>query len=189
MTSSSIRPLGLPSGSIRAILALIIVTVACQQMLSGTTPSLLLSETLMIVLTYYFTIRQHFSINNKLETITVETNPLWLPRGSIRTLIIVAFIITVLSLIAQGRLFNSNVLGMLIPFAAYLLGNFFRNKKISYFTFPHWFNQMLVHITGLLVILIGLILLVLAFNNLLPIVPEWIASLLLSAIVYYFGVR
>lgn len=73
--------------------------------------------------------------------------------------------------------------------ARYLLGNFFRNKKISYLTFPHWFNQILVHITGLLVILIGFTLLFLAFNNLLPIIPEWIASMLLSVIIYYFGVR
>jgi len=197
MTTSTIYPLGLPQGSIRAILALIIVTVACQQMLSGAIPSLLLSETLMIVLTYYFTTRQHDVVNTSVSIKpTVEivrstaSNPLWLPRGSIRSLIIAAFFITVSGLIAQGRLLDSNVLGMLIPFAAYLLGGVFRrNKKLDSDNPPSWFSQMLAHFMGLMVILMGLTLLYLAFYDILPIVPEWVASLLLSIIVYYFGAR
>jgi hypothetical protein len=199
MSHLLVHPLGLPKGSIRAILALIIVIIACQQMLNGAVPNLLLSETLMIVLTHYFTARQHNSDDHKINVINkpvVETirlnepNPLWLPRGSIRILIVTAFIITVLGLIEQGRLFDSNVLGMLIPFAAYLLGSLLkRNKTINADYSNSWFMQILIHITALIAILIGFLLLFLAFNNLLSTLPEWIASLLLSAILYYFGSR
>lgn len=198
MNHSHIRPLGLPNGSIRAILALIIVTVACQQMLSGAIPNLLLSETLMIVLTYYFTTRQQTNTNTQtinpppiaIENITItKSNPLWLPRGSIRILIIIAFCITVLGLIEQERLFDSNVLGMLIPFAAYLFGSLLRYNKTDKDTPPSWLMRMSAHILGLIVILIGITLLYLAFHNLLPILPEWIESLLLSTILYYFGTR
>lgn len=196
MNNSLIHPLGLPKGSIRAILALIIVTVACQQMLSGAVPSLLLSETLMIVLTYYFTMRQQLIINPQVtiepaieSVIVTKSNPLWLPRGSIRTLIIAAFFITVLGVMEQGRLLDSNVLGMLVPFAAYLLGGLLRNNRPANDAPPGWFARMLAHILGLAVIFIGFTLLYLAFNNLLPILPEWISSLLLSAILYYFGAR
>jgi hypothetical protein len=79
---------------------------------------------------------------------------------------------------------------MLIPFAAYLLGSLLkRNKTINADYSNSWFMQILIHITALIAILIGFLLLFLAFNNLLSTLPEWIASLLLSAILYYFGSR
>lgn len=129
--------LGLPRGSVRAIIALVVVSVACLQMLNGSTQNLLLAETLMIVLTHYFTVRQQVCIDtsthNKASNINTvpidEAHPLWLPRGSIRSIISLAAIVTVVMLIGQGRLLDSNVLTLLIPFASYLLGFLFRSRK------------------------------------------------------------
>jgi hypothetical protein len=47
-------PLGLPSGSIRAALALLIAAVVVVQMARGQEVELLWTETLMIVLAHYF---------------------------------------------------------------------------------------------------------------------------------------
>lgn len=195
--NQTIRPLGLPKGSIRAILALIIVTVACQQILTGVKPSLLLAETLMIVLTHYFTTRRHVQITAymraKLESLgelEVEENPLWLPRGSVRGLISLAFVITVVLLIGQGRLFDPDVWTILLPFAAYLFGALFgilfRRERAKSSAPPGWFARMFIHLLALFVVFVGITLLFLAFYSNMP---DWVASMLLSAILYYFGTR
>lgn len=196
--SQSFRPLGMPNGSVRAILALTVVIVACQQMLTGGTPSVLLSETLVIVLTHYFAARQNIHIGAKLRAKLKSTGdwpqeekPLWLPHGTIRSLITAAFLITVIMLIEQERLLDSNVLTLLAPFAAYLLGTLLRQKREE----PEsgkprsWFARASLHLSAILVVGSSLILLMLAFNNMLPAINDWIASLLLSTILYYFGTR
>jgi hypothetical protein len=197
MSHSPIRPLGLPTGSIRAILALVVVTVACQQMLRGEPPSLLLAETLMIVLTHYFTSRRQFQIGDALHerllkdgVLPAEENPLWLPKGSVRWLIVAVFGLTVLALLVQGRLFDSNVLVLLGPFAAYLLGAWLgRKRRNPNNAAPGRLKRLFIHLLALVVVLIALLLLLLALNDQLPGLPDWAASLLLSAILYYFGAR
>jgi hypothetical protein len=196
MSNPVIRPLGLPTGSIRALLALVVVSVACQQMLSGEPPSLLLAETLMIVLTHYFTSRRSLQVSVPLRERLiaeglwpVEDNPLWLPRGSVRMLIVAAFVLTVLGLLVQGRVLDSNALTLLGPFAAYLLGAWLGRKRRGDGHPAGWFRRLLVHLLALLAILVGLVLLLLALHDLLPTLPDWVASLLLSAILYYFGSR
>jgi hypothetical protein len=194
--SNPFRPLGLPTGSIRALLALVVVIVACQQMLSSEPPSLLLAETLMIVLTHYFTTRRQIQIGDELRDRLVreglwpaEENPLWLPRGAIRQLIVAAFAVTVVGLIGQGRLLDSNALTLLGPFAAYLLGDWFGRRQRSGDRAPGRFKRLLTHLLALCVVLIGASLLLLALTDALPGLPDWAASLLLSAILYYFGSR
>lgn len=197
MHNQHIKPLGLPHGSVRAIIALVIVTVACHEMLSGATPTLLLAETLMIVLTHYFTVRQQVctdtninKVGSGVATPTDEAHPLWLPRGSIRILIVLAFIITLVMLMSQKRLFDSNVLILLVPFASYLLGFLFRSRKsVDPSSKPSWWKRAYVHILAILAILVSMALLLMAIYNILPIVPDWISSALLSALLYYFGTR
>jgi len=196
MSHPPLRPLGLPTGSVRAILALAVVSVACQQMLRGEPPSLLLAETLMIVLTHYFTSRRQVQIGDALHErllkeglLPAEENPLWLPKGSVRRLIAAAFGLTVLALLVQGRLFDSNVLVLLGPFAAYLLGAWLGRNGGDRNAAPGRFKRLLLHLLALVVVLIALLLLLLAFNDQLPGLPDWAASLLLSAILYYFGAR
>ena len=51
-------PLGLPRGSIRAVLTLLIVSVVIVQMIRGQEVGLLWTETLLIALAHYFTSRR-----------------------------------------------------------------------------------------------------------------------------------
>ncbi|KOR32987.1 hypothetical protein TI05_03810 [Achromatium sp. WMS3] len=194
--NETIQPLGLPTGSIRALLALVVVIVSCQQILSGIEPNLLLSETLMIVLTHYFTTRRYVNITKSLRTqlenrgeLEKEENPLWLPRGSIRSLISIAFGVTVILLITQGRLFDTQAWAILVPFAAYLIGGFFRQSKEKSSKPPNWFRRIFAHLLALIVVFVGISLLYLTFSEGLPKMDEWEASLLLSVILYYFGTR
>jgi len=95
-------PLGLPSGSIRALLALTIVAIVNYQLLTGLKVSLLLSETLMIILAHYFAARRHpiklppelqQQLQNNAAT-QQQAQPLWLPSGSVRLLILMMFGLT-----------------------------------------------------------------------------------------------
>ena len=51
-------PLGLPRGSVRALLTLMIVGVVAAKLIRGLQVELLWTETLMIALAHYFTSRQ-----------------------------------------------------------------------------------------------------------------------------------
>src|SRR6266481_1402574 len=91
-------PLGLPNGSVRALLTLLVVAVVITQVCRQKDIEPLWTETLMIALAHYFTSRRfiHFTpeVIRRLEAeghVEVESNPLYLPRHSIRVLILLAF--------------------------------------------------------------------------------------------------
>ena len=90
--------LGLPSGSIRAILTLMTVAFITIQTARGERVSLLWFESLMIVLAHYFASRRLVQLSPELRTrltkegvLEAEPNPLYLPRYSLRLLIVGAF--------------------------------------------------------------------------------------------------
>ena len=108
------RPLGLPLGSIRALTALTIVAVSVKQILAGEVISLLLAETLLMVLTHYFASRRGHQVPAELHARLVaeghiprQGRPLWLPRYSLRLLILVTILGSALYLFLQGRLWSS----------------------------------------------------------------------------------
>ncbi|MCE9544401.1 MAG: hypothetical protein K8T25_02605 [Planctomycetia bacterium] len=122
-------PLGLPSGSVRALLTLLIVGVVIVEVIRGNPVKLLWTETLMIVLAHYFTSRRFVrlppDVVKQLETaghLESETNPLWLPRHSIRALVILAFVGLAVYQYQEHRLFQAETLSILITVFAYLIG-------------------------------------------------------------------
>lgn len=125
----SVRPLGLPSGSIRAILALTLVGLVCYQTALGRETGLLLSEALMIVLAHYFAARRVVALPPDIErelehrgTLVREANPLWLPRGTVRLVILVAFGLLAMLLAVEGRLLDPVTIGSVGLIFAFLLG-------------------------------------------------------------------
>lgn len=92
-------PLGLPIGSVRALLTLIVMAVVLTNVAWGREVDVLWIETLLIALAHYFTSRRFVSLPpdvvERLEqdgVIERERNPLFLPRNSVRTLIVAAFV-------------------------------------------------------------------------------------------------
>lgn len=122
-------PLGLPAGSVRALLALLIVAVVVVEMLRGHNLDLLWSETLMIVLAHYFATRRKLRIPPDIlrqlqeeNEFSTEPHPLYLPRYTVRLMIILAFLVTAVYLHKQGQLWQPQVLSVLGMVGAYLLG-------------------------------------------------------------------
>ena len=122
-------PLGLPTGSVRALLTLIVVGVVVTKFARGGQPEMLWIETLLIAMAHYFTSRRFVSlppaVMQRLEqegVIEKERQPLYLPRNSIRTIIIGAFVGLGIFLSREQRLFEPSAIALLSMVFAYLLG-------------------------------------------------------------------
>jgi len=136
-------PLGMPIGSVRALLTLIVMAVVISRLARGQEiHDVLWIQTLLIALAHYFTSRRFVSlppdVMARLEQdgiIEHERNPLFLPKNSIRTLIVLAFAGLAAYLYREQRLFNNpTAIGLLGLIFAYLLGCLAR-------TIGNWFNR------------------------------------------------
>ncbi len=122
-------PLGLPRGSIRALLTLLIVAVVLTRLARGQPIEPLWTETLMIALAHYFTSRRFITLPpdlaRRLEAegyVEAEGRPLFLPRYAIRALLVLAFVALAVYLYRQGRLVEGQALPILGVVFAYVLG-------------------------------------------------------------------
>ncbi len=192
------RPLGMPAGSVRALLALSIVLLAAQQLMFANGVGLLMSETLMIVLAHYFASRRMVKLSPKTEAelqkqglIEQEERPLWLPRGAVRTMILVVFALTLGALLMQGRLFDGAVVGTSAILAAYLGGVLWRwiRGGRAREQAPRARLRWLRHLQALAVLLASAVLLLFGLSGVLASLPVWLESVLLALILFYFGAR
>lgn len=133
-------PLGLPTGSVRASLTLIVVAVVVSRVVLGRPMDPLWIETLLIALAHYFTSRRFVSLSptvlQRLEqegVIEKERHPLYLPKNSIRTIIIGAFVGLGIHLYREPRLVTPEAIALLSMVFAYLLGAIVRGIS-SWFT-------------------------------------------------------
>jgi hypothetical protein len=122
-------PLGLPNGSVRALLTLLIVAVVVSQVARGQHVSTLWTETLMIALAHYFSTRRFIKLAPELihqleaeEAVETELHPLYLPNNSIRTIIFAAFLGLAVYLWTQNRLFESEEMAILGVVFAFFFG-------------------------------------------------------------------
>ena len=134
-------PLGLPTGSVRALLTLIIVAVVVTKLSLARELDALWIETLLIALAHYFTSRRFVSLSpevlQRLEqegVIEKERQPLYLPRNSIRTIIVGSFIGLGIYLFREQRLFEAKTIALLSMVFAYLLGGLVRS-------ITHWWTR------------------------------------------------
>ena len=134
-------PLGLPTGSVRALLTLIIVAVVVTKLALARELDALWIETLLIALAHYFTSRRFVSLSpevlQRLEqegVIEKERHPLYLPRNSIRTIIVGSFIGLGIYLFREQRLFETKTIALLSMVFAYLLGGLVRGLS-------HWWTR------------------------------------------------
>lgn len=122
-------PLGLPRGSVRALLTLMIVAVVCLEVGRGRALDPLWTETLAIALAHYFTTRRFLELSPELVRrlkaegyLPDEPKPLYLPGLTVRGLILLAFLALALVLQRQDRLFEPGAASVLGLVGAYLLG-------------------------------------------------------------------
>jgi hypothetical protein len=179
-------PLGLPRGSVRALLTLLIVAVVIVELARGREVELLWTETLMIALAHYFTSRRFIRLSPELihrlteeGQIEAESRPLFLPRYSIRLILIAAFIGLAVYLFRQNRLFDSQAISILGVVFAYLFGILARVRSVR-----GW--------EDLKAIVILLVLLCTAVPYLIDrgdLVPHKMRDITLGLVLFYFGSR
>ena len=134
-------PLGLPTGSIRALLTLVIVAVVVTKITLRRELDALWIESLLIAMAHYFTSRRFVSLPpdvlQKLEqegVIEKERQPLYLPKNSIRSLIVGAFVGLGIYLFREQRLYETQALALLSMIFAYLFGGIVRGLS-------HWWYR------------------------------------------------
>jgi len=127
-------PLGLPVGSVRAILTLFIVAVVTTSVARGEDLDLIWTETLLIAMAHYFTSRRFVALPPDVmkrlqqeKILDQESYPLFLPRHSIRFLILAAFIGLGVYLHQKQKLWNDpRAITLLGIVGAYVLGTMVR---------------------------------------------------------------
>ncbi len=135
-------PLGMPTGSVRALLTLTVVAVVVLNLASGRDDlDIIWIETLLMALAHYFTSRRFVDLPRevrlKLEQDGIledELHPLFLPKHSIRLLLISSFIGLAVYLYQLNRLWEPQAVTLLGMVFAYLLGTMLRG-------FTRWWNR------------------------------------------------
>ena len=121
-------PLWLPPGSVRAFLAMCVVFVTCWLSVKGETVPTEVAEALLMTLAFYFAGRAMTRLSSS-ERQRVEAmragarrwQPLFLPRGTVRFLMVMAFLGLAAYLVHQGgiqRLLKSTALVLVLAFFA-----------------------------------------------------------------------
>lgn len=190
-------PLGLPTGSVRALLTLIVVAVVVARVALGRSPDPLWIETLLIALAHYFTSRRFVSLSpavlQRLEqegVIEKERHPLYLPKNSIRTIIIGSFVGLGIYLYREPKLVTPEAIALLSMVFAYLLGAIVRSVS-------SWFSKRRAQpITGVwgdikALIVLGAII-VAAVPAVLDVgiqLPPLVDRIALGLTLFYFGSR
>ncbi len=190
-------PLGLPTGSVRALLTLIVVAVVVTRVALGRSPDPLWIETLLIALAHYFTSRRFVSLSpavlQRLEqegVIEKERHPLYLPKNSIRTIIIGNFVGLGIYLYREPKLVTPEAIALLSMVFAYLLGAIVRGIS-------SWFSKRRAQpITGVWGDIKALIMLGAIIVAAVPAVfdfglnlPPLVDRIALGLTLFYFGSR
>jgi hypothetical protein len=190
-------PLGLPSGSVRALLTLLIVAVIIVRVARGQEVEPLWTETLMIALAHYFTSRRFIYLSpdvmRRLEAeghIEMEAHPLWLPRHSIRAILMLAFLGLAVYLYQEDRLFQRSALSILGVVLAYLLGVLAR-PVLAWWTggrgkraFQAWED-----LKAAIVLLVLIFVAVAYLLDQVALVPHQVRNATLGMVLFYFGSR
>ncbi|MGA2799682.1 MAG: hypothetical protein ABSE63_19030 [Thermoguttaceae bacterium] len=179
-------PLGLPSGSIRALLTLLIVAVVIVQLGRGHEVELLWTETLMIALAHYFTSRRFIKLPpdviRRLKEegqIEDEAHPLYMPQYTIRAILVLAFAGLAVYLYRQHQLFESQALSILGVVFAYLLGIVARFRTVR-----GWEDLKAAIVLLVLLCTAGAYL-----ANRADLVPHQLRDITLGLVLFYFGSR
>lgn len=194
-------PLGLPSGSVRALLTLVVVGVACADIIAHKTIEPIWTETLMVALAYYFTSRRFMQLPpevlQKLENdgvITKEPLPLYLPKGTIRIAILAAFAGVFAYQFQKNELLSGDAskdtFPIFITLMAYFAGTTVRgvlswwNRGRNVPASRWWADTKAVTVLGAL----GLT----AFLQIVGqqhMAPVWLENITMAMVLFYFGSR
>jgi hypothetical protein len=174
-----------------------ILAVVVHEIVLGREVAVIWTETLVIALAYYFTYRRFVMLSpnvlSRLEqegVIQRESNPLFLPRGSIRILIVLTIAGLGVYLYQHERLWEPQVMTVLGTSVCYLVGVFFRGLTSWWWkgrkTLASHLWEDLKSITVLLTVAATAVLYFLMGPEQ---VPHWLATTTVGLVLFYFGSR
>ena len=191
-------PLGLPGGSVRALLTLLVLLIVAFQMLTEKEMSPLWIETLLITLAHYFSSRRfiHLSTDRITEfeesgILEPETNPLYMPRHSIRIIIAGTFFVVAALLFLLDRTNTDSIKILLMAVIPYFLGYSLKAARPwvqnKFDSVPSDWFAWLSDLKALLVLgLMGAATLLYLWGTPLP---DPLDDITLIAVLFYFGSR
>jgi hypothetical protein len=191
-------PLGLPPGSVRALLSLMVVSMVIEETVHGHDLSVHLVEALLMVLALYFSARKIVSVPpavlqqlEKEGQIPVERQPLYLPRFSIRLVILLSFAGAAAYLYQHDRLFTNPSLSSFGMVGAYLLGvllrpmgRFLRRGEMAASLMDRFADLRALVVLGAVAVLT-----VSYWLDKPEWRPDWAQHAALTLLLYYFGAR
>jgi hypothetical protein len=193
------RVLGLPAGSIRALLTLMTVGFIVIQTARGRRVSLLWFESLIIVLAHYFAHRRFVALSPDLlkkltaeDLIEDEPHPLFLPRHSLRTLIVLSFLGLAIYLGLAGRMRDPVATPVFISVTSYFLGIGFgalaaRLTKAKARKGASWFDDLKAIVT-ILAVALAIAVQLFDWQQAVP-YGDKLEALPLGLMLFYFGSR
>ncbi len=193
------KVLGLPAGSIRALLTLMTVGFIIAQTARGRPVSLLWFESLIIVLAHYFAHRRFVALSPVLlqkltaeDLIEDEPHPLFLPKHSLRTIIVLSFVGLAIYLGCAGRLRDPVAAPVFISVGSYFLGIGFgalaaRRSKRKPHKGATWFDDLKAVVT-LAAITLTIAVQLCDWQQAVP-YGDKLEALPLALMLFYFGSR
>lgn len=185
--------LGLPPGSVRALLALMVVAVTVVTLARKQELSTFWSETLLIALAHYFTSRKSMDLSPRARALLEKEgilqddgHPLHLPKNSIRGVIVFAFVSLAfyLSMTSAWTMTSGSMIAMIFAYLTGIMGkNMFRDDETSE---PNWAwedSKAIITLLALGLIATGH----LTGNN--ANIPTFLENVTLGLVLFYLGSR
>ena len=114
-------PLGLPTGSVRAILALVLCGTQWYLILQGRAVPELLASAALLVVAFYFGVRSTAPVTGPAPAAKVR-QPLFLPRGSVRFVLLGGFLAVIAYVWVLGRAVPQELALIFQVLLSYLIG-------------------------------------------------------------------
>ena len=183
------EPLNLPSGSIRAMVALGLAGTCWFLVAIGRPLPESLLALLLTVLGYYFGFRKYARAaqSSMMDASQKVAAPLHLPGGVIRIVLMLGFVLSAIVLLGRGQFVQGPVLVFYMTlaglFVGHIVGRIIARDRASGLVLA--FN----HLKGVIVLLTTLALAVVYLAGWEQQVPPGVVGLLVAVVGFYFGSR
>jgi hypothetical protein len=183
------EPLGLPKGSVRALLAMMMAATCLLLVVRGHNVPSSLALLLLTVIGFYFGFRtQAASLTDRIyDPAATREQPLRLPAGVIRTLLVLSFVVAGVVLAYHGRLTSVMThLEFFFILAGLLVGHYFarsaRGRSLRS-------RAIIAHVTGAVGLIIAGVLMWAFLSEAFLAMPPWVVMALCGTVSFYFGSR
>ncbi len=186
-------PLRLPSGSVRALMALFLCGTLWYLLYLGRNPPSTLYDTAIVIIVFYFGLRSTATAGkaDRLALTTAPTkHPLYLPRGSIRTVLFIGFAAIAILVQQRNGSIPSALIDILTVIGSYVLGLLVYVALRSYA--QAGLQRRVLTVSNLIALLVLAVTGFFCYSfiyGLPALVPQSTESLLTPLVAFYFGSR